>query len=539
MMEFASDSSVLVSHDQPLRLFQALLPEAQLLGLTNLKLGFGSVLVEFDPFFTNPQELMNKLEMFRKKASRLRDATAPKTVHVPVKYGGEEGPDLTEVCEQTGLQAQDVLKLHQEQEYKVAFLGFTPGFAYLSGLDHALRVTRKAVPRLNVKKGSVGLATSQTGIYPEDSPGGWQVIGKTNLELFNPHRYPPALFGPGDLVRFMAVDVLSPSTILTQKVEPSVNPVLEIISGGFQSTVQDLGRFGFAHLGVPTAGAADPLAVKLGNGILGNQCGAAAIEVLLGGVAIRFLKDTWVCLTGAPAKIDLDGNEIPMWRSHPTVRGQILNIARTQKQLRVYLCIRNGIKAPRVLGSRSTYTTGEWGGYYGKNLSAGDQLELSDDVQAELSPRSAALIPRELYAAPIHELRVTQGPQWDWFSPETQKNLLVQEFEVTTECSRMGLRLSGKSMELNDNHKKLELESEGVAAGAVQVASSGQPMILFCEAGTTGGYPKIANVIRADLFKLGQISPGTKFKFKDVSFEQAWRINQEFELTLQNAGYAL
>ncbi|BCZ79274.1 hypothetical protein PTKU64_29490 [Paraburkholderia terrae] len=162
--------------------------------------GMNNLTVIFDPLAADPDDLTVRLKAAWAQPGSAQDLG--REVEIPVQYGGEFGPDLKTVADHTGLTVKDVVERHAGGEYIVFFLGFQPGFAYMGGLEEALHTPRRAEPRLEVPAGSVGIGGAQTGIYPATSPGGWQLIGRTGLKLFDPSRTPPTLLQPGDRVRF-------------------------------------------------------------------------------------------------------------------------------------------------------------------------------------------------------------------------------------------------------------------------------------------------------------------------------------------------
>ena len=315
--------------------------------------------------------------------------------------------------------------------------------------------------------------------------------------------------------------------------------ILEVLSPGLQSSIQDQGRTGLTHLGISPGGAADPVALRFANEIVGNPAKLAGIEMALAGGTFRVLDDALVAATGAEARVTLDGIAMAMWTSFRVQKGQRISVGNLSSGARVYLAISGGIDVPEVLGSRSTFLGSSggrgWGGHEGRALREGDVLSRGTEALSSASFRRAISSVRGLYKN-VSEIRITRAPQTQWFSPDEFSKLLSNELEVGVESNRRGIRLQGVALEKRESR---ELVTEGVAAGAIQVASGGQPMILFCEQQTTGGYPKIANVIRADLFLLGQLRPGAKVRFREVSLEEAWRINSEREELWQMAVQAI
>lgn len=301
--------------------------------------------------------------------------------------------------------------------------------------------------------------------------------------------------------------------------------MVEVVSPGFLSTVQDLGRPGWTHLGISPGGAADRQALIVGNRLIGNAESAAAIEMTMVGGNFRFAGDVWIAVTGGRCSLTVDGVPMTSWYAFQIRTGQTLRIGSIEWGVRAYLCIFGGIDEPCVLGSRATFLSGNWGGHRGRKLEAGDRLEIGDSIAGVPASRRAPLLLRKLYET-TEPLRVTRGRQWTWLTDSAQHLFFESEYEVTSEADRKGLRLQGPGLPLREMR---ELLTEGVANGTVQIPANGQPLLLFCEQQTTGGYPKVATVIQADLFRLGQLRPGEKIRFKEVSLEEAWEIDRERE----------
>lgn len=540
-IRFASDSSVLVSWPEPsaietnswvLELFYRLHETASDWAVINLHPAFCSLLIEFDFQKVNVTKLLEHLREQCRKLS-FGSFRGGKQVEIPLHYNGA---DLAEVARITGLSQQDVVRWHSEAEYRVGFLGFSPGFPYMLGLREKLHCPRKKVPRLKVPEGSVAIAGSQTGIYPNEGPGGWQLLGQTEVQLFDPYRQPPTFIQPGDRVKFKALrEPRGPATRRDRARIWNGDALMEVLASGFFSTVQDGGRPRLAHLGVSIGGAADPLAFRVGNKLLGNEPDAASIEMTATGVTVRFKKDTWISVCGAECLVRLDDHAMEMWTAIPVLAGQVLSVGEI-RGMRAYLCVRGGVEVEPLLGSRSTFVSGAWGGFQGRALREGDVLNVGSEPLNPPLLRSRLLWLARMYDEETQLIRVTRGPQWDWFSDEARQIFFSHTYEVSDEVNRLGIRCIGPNLDYAANRRDVEMLSEGVAAGAVQVPAGGQPMILFCEQCTTGGYPKLANAIRSEAFKLGQLKPGNRIRFQEVTREEAWRINQEFHTNLQTLG---
>jgi antagonist of KipI len=278
-----------------------------------------------------------------------------------------------------------------------------------------------------------------------------------------------------------------------------VNAV-HILKPGLQTTVQDLGRFGYAHLGVSASGAADALALRAANLLVGNAENAPALEMTLTGVTLELRSAVTLTLTGS----DFDSS-VPFWTALEISAGSVVRIGASRSGARCYLAVRGGFDVPKVLGSASTHLESGLGG---RALRRGDVLPIGD--AAVRRPRRGGV------TAPRREgpLRVTPGPQAGWFRGE----LYGPVYHVAESSNRMGIRLQGPAISSPAGH----MVTEGVSLGAVQVPPDGQPIILFVEHQTTGGYPKPANVISADFSRLGQLRPREQVTFESVTFEEAF-----------------
>jgi KipI family sensor histidine kinase inhibitor len=527
----ASDHTLLVGfgdaispeiHDRVRRAFHVL-SSASLPGVSNLHPGYASVLVTYDPLAVGGDELERSVCGCVERASAF-ELPEPRRVEIPVRYGGVDGPDLAEVAAACGLDPEEVVREHAAGEYLVYFLGFSPGFPYLGGLPARIAAPRRATPRKRVSAGSVAIGGAQTGVYPLTSPGGWQLIGRTRLQLFDPARVPAALLAAGDRVRFVPVSGDEPepsrewSSPPTGEAGPGPAAAIRVLEPGFQTTVQDLGRPGYAHLGVSASGAADPFSLRIGNWLVGNPPGAPALEMTLTGGTFVFSSPALIAVAGSDFGAAVDGYRIPLWSAVEVRPGQSLTCAATRSGARSTLCVRGGIASPAVLGSASTHLATGIGGHQGRALRVGDGLCVGAVGVQPGPPRRRAA--REIAARLIGRdvLRVTRGAQWDRFSEEARAALTGDSYEVREDANRMGLRLSGPKLEAARQGVML---TEGVSLGALQVPADGQPILSFVEHQTTGGYPQIACVIAADLHRAGQLRPRDRVRFVEVSLEEA------------------
>jgi|HubBroStandDraft_2_1064218.scaffolds.fasta_scaffold241801_1 antagonist of KipI len=306
--------------------------------------------------------------------------------------------------------------------------------------------------------------------------------------------------------------------------------LIEVRAPGLLTTVQDLGREGFGPMGVSTSGAADAAALRIGNRLVGNAECAAGLEMTLLGGAFFFREAAVVALTGSDFAPILDDEPLQSWISVEIRAGQILHMGPTRSGARCYLCVRGGIDVKGFLGSASTHLLSGLGGFEGRALRKGDVIKIRAAGGGFRTFRKRNVATRALEKlAPRKVLRVTAGPQSDWFSAETRKMFYAGTYRVTEDSNRMGLRLEGAAIAPFSGG---EMISEGVSLGAVQIPASGLPIILFVEQQTTGGYPKIANVISADLSSLGQLRPRDEIRFELVEMETARALLVEQEKLL-------
>ncbi|MGB7435385.1 MAG: biotin-dependent carboxyltransferase family protein [Candidatus Acidiferrum sp.] len=296
---------------------------------------------------------------------------------------------------------------------------------------------------------------------------------------------------------------------------------LVVESPGLLTTIQDLGRPGFGPIGVSPSGAADPVAARLGNLLVSNDAGAAVVEMTLLGGRFLFPDGAVIAVTGADLGATIQGRPVEMWTAQTVAPSTRITFGPTKDFARGYLAVAGGIKVPSFLGSASTHLLSSLGGHEGRALRKGDVLR-AGEPQTTIPPRriSPAVL---LDLRPGKILRVTDGPQIDTFSSHAKRLFFHSTFRVCEESDRTGLRLEGPKL---TSKFRGEMITEGVPLGAIQVTPSGQTIILFVEQQTTGGYPKIANVIGVDLHRLGQLRPRDEIRFERTSLAVArslWR----------------
>lgn len=512
---------------------------ADLRGINEAISAARTVLVKFSPQTISAGELTEFLTSLHVAESA---AGTGRAVEIPVRYLGE---DLAEVAELLGISIPELVRRHTGSHYRVAFGGFAPGFAYLTGGDPILNVPRRATPRHRIPAGSVGLAGTFSGVYPRESPGGWQLIGETDLAMWDLTRDPPATLQPGDSVHFVDVGttgiqtesvgeiqfVAEESRLASETGEQSkesenspepVTQAVEIIHPGSQALLQDDGRPGMAGLGVAESGAVDRVSLHAANRLVGNEPGEAAIEFAYGG-KIRAIGELVVAVSGAVANVEVtlrSGRVISFNSPEPIALGdgEILELKPTWGMYN-YLAARGGFEAIQVLDSRSSDTMS---GIGPTPLVQGSVQR----VRVVDAPGPAVGNPETwLYEgqSSIVELPIILGPRDDWFTVEAIETLLSQSWRVTPRSNRVGLRLEGETA--LERLVTQELPSEGAVPGALQVPASGQPVLFLADHPVTGGYPVVA-VLHSDALGIAaQLTPGTTIKFVESDQPSSSRVS--------------
>jgi KipI family sensor histidine kinase inhibitor len=480
---------------------------AALPGVRDIVPTYRSVAVFFDPLHTMLESVTASLEDASKQPAPVERS---KLTEVPVAYGGENGPDLPAVARYASASEEEVVRRHSSMTYRVFMLGFVPGFTYMGPVDESIAAPRHATPRANVPAGSVGIAGRQTAIYPQDTPGGWQIIGRTRTRLFDETRTPPFLFAAGDEVRFVPVPTLADTgpDVWRQPVrhtQPS-SPAITVIRPGLLTTIQDLGRWGQQDRGVPVAGPMDPVSHRLANIVVGNRPDAATIEVTVLGPELRIEREITLAVAGADLSATLDRQEVKLNVPIHGRPGSVLRFGARRQGARAYVGVAGGIDVRSVLGSRATHVPSGMGGLDGRPLAAGDRLGLT--ALAEATPVAVAEAMAQWAGGA--RLRVLAGPQDDFFETAAWHALERSRFTVTPKSNRMAYRLTGVTIERPSDR---EMISDAAFMGGLQVPPAGDPILLMADRQTTGGYPQIATVITADLPLAAQMAPGDWVEF--------------------------
>jgi len=290
---------------------------------------------------------------------------------------------------------------------------------------------------------------------------------------------------------------------------------ISVVKPGLFTTVQDLGRYGLAHLGISPAGAADALSLRIANLLVGNEENAPALEMTLLGGTVSFEQPAVVALTGASCECKLGSSTVPANQAVEIAAGSVLQCGSTTDGARCYLAVRGGFEVPLVMGSASTDVRGRFGGVEGRRLQKGDVLRIGKARKTQ--PRRLRAGASEMLRG-AGSIRVTRGAQYDWFDTGTYASFFGIPYLVSEQSDRAGLRLQGEAV---PPREKTQLLTDGIPLGAIQVPHDGQPIILFVDQQTTGGYPKIANVIAADMHRIGQLRPREEVRFAEVSIAEA------------------
>jgi biotin-dependent carboxylase-like uncharacterized protein len=488
------------------------------------------------------------------------DTTAVgKSLTVDVVYNGA---DIVDAAALLGLSVDAVIAAHTGQLWVAAFNGFLPGFAYCVGENHVLDVARRAAPRTAVPANSVGLAGEFSAIYPKESPGGWRLIGHTAARLWELGRRPPALINPGDQVRYIAVrellqmsdpshpctvpeevpnhtgtslhpadsrlEIVSPDWLspvedagrpdlsecaldvskaldqaavvrggtpvgLVTSSSPVVGSYLEVVSPGWLSLIEDRGRPGLLGSAVGVSGALDQAALARANTALGNSLDAAGVETLGG---LELVAHGAVSVAVVPPGEDAIVQQL--------ADGETLRVPQPRYGLRSYVAAAGGIASPSVLGSRSTDILSGLGP---EQLNVGTLLPIGS---GSAGTGLTNFRPANFSLSETLTLRITLGPREDWLSAKALASLTEQRWEVSNAANRIGLRLIGQPLQLANT---TELPSEGIQPGAIQLPPNGLPVVFLRDHPTTGGYPVVGVVVRADLDLLAQVRPGAHIQF--------------------------
>lgn len=456
-------------------------------------------------------------------------------ISIPVCYDQILGIDLDELSNTLNLGVEEIIQLHSSRTYKVFMTGFTPGFAYMGSVDEKLITQRKAQPRLKVEPGSVAIAGNQTGIYPLATPGGWNIIGKTPLTIFDKEKSNPFLLKAGDLVKFVPITKdeferfpkkdkfnhikLPAKSVLIKK------QIIHIEQCGFLTTIQDEGRNRTLQYGVSKGGAIDLYSLKLANILIGNADDAPVLEITQAPHRFHFLKDVLVAFAGGGLQPIINETLVPLYQPVFIKEGSIIELKKQLPGFRLYMAVAGGFTADQFLHSHSTDLLVNAGGYKGRILKKEDILEseynpttFQKNLLTILKNGAELKLNLEKVSFEHSIIRVIKGAEWNFLTDLSKQIIIASVLNITPQSNRMGYRLKGEKLTTEQSY---DIISSPVTQGTVQLTASGELIVLMADAQTVGGYPRVLQVIAADVFLLAQKKPGEMIQFEIVSFQQA------------------
>ncbi|RXK62181.1 5-oxoprolinase subunit PxpB [Lacibacter luteus] len=474
-------------------------------------------------------------------AANTAAATTTRQIEIPVCYDEAFAPDLKETASTLQLSTQELIQIHCSKTYHVYMLGFTPGFPYMGKVDERIFTKRKQQPRLAVKPGSVAIAGEQTGIYPFATPGGWNIIGRTPLQLFDANRTNPFLLKAGDEITFKAItkdafenyfpsDILVGRDSINSITHPSKtfddkNQIIQIEQCGFLTTLQDTGRTGYLQYGVSKGGVMDKDAAQLANVLIGNDEDETVLELTQSPHRFLFTADAVIAFTGGGLQPETEQQLLPLHQPLFIAAGTVVICKQQLPGFRLYMAVAGGFAADAFLQSHSTDLLTKAGGYNGRPLKKADALyqknklsKLQQQLLQVLKAGAFFTLFQQAASYTSNAIGVLQGAEWNYLTEESATNFTQQSFAVTQQSNRMGYRLKANTLHTKQT---CEIISSPVTQGTVQLTASGEIIVLMADAQTVGGYPRIAQVCAADLSLLAQKKPGDTIQFQIVSLQEA------------------
>lgn len=448
------------------------------------------------------------------------------SLEIPVVYNGA---DIQQVARECRMSPRQLIEVHSGTEFTVAFCGFAPGFAYLTGLPESLHLPRRPTPRTQVPAGSVAIAEHYSAVYPLSSPGGWHLLGRTDLRMFDPRSSAPALLCPGMRVRFTAIidhiEITTPPTPHDRANSSEASPpdatcrkpILQIIETGASCLIEDLGRSGWGRVAVTSSGAWDRRSHRLAQRLVGNPENAPGLECLGGGLRLVALRPLTLAVAGAPGPVTIhcEGGARSVSSLAPLHLdvGEELRLGHPSEGLRRYVAIRGSLDITPVMGSTSTDTLSGLGP---PPLVAGMIIGLDPNTQAPNSPIPAGDL--SLHESVRQQVGVVPGPAWQLLTEDSRRHLADGHMTVSSISDRVGVRLEGTSLEWEPagalRAGRISSASRPLVRGAIQLPSDGQPVVMGPDHPATGGYPVIA--VLADPDAPAQWTPGLTLSLREV-----------------------
>ena len=497
------------------------------------------------PNLTRQQAFAELEKIQHQLAKQKKRSTYPAKIHrIQVCYHPDVALDLHAIAKACQLSIEETIHLHKKNLYTADILGFMPGFAYFSGLDPKLRLPRLPSPRPAVPKGSVAIAELQTAIYPRTTPGGWNLIGRSPNQMFDIQNQPPGLFMAGDqmqieeiaLDEFYKQDQKNAHQEIIHALDKVNNKAsIEVLQSGTFSTIQDEPRSGLSHWAVGPGGACDLSSLHLANALVGNSVDMAAIEITSSGPSLLFHQATCVAWVGAHCDGIVDDQRIPGNRPVWLAKGSVLKFSPLNPGFRALLAIGGGLQLPKILGRSGSHISADMGP---KRLEKGQLLSLINPQSPLQSPFLKSLLKEDALPcfakwhikspftplAAITPIYCLAGPHLPFLSIKERELFWSTVWTVSNQSNRMGLRLQG---EFKVKKNLPNIPSQAITFGTVQFPPSHEPIVMLAEHQTTGGYPRLAEVIHSNLIKLAQVKPGSKIRLIPIDIEEADRLNAE------------
>lgn len=551
-----NETSVLLSFGSTIersiheRLMQAkqLIEQYPFAGFIETVPAYNSLAVHYDPLQIAKSEetiaatVIGQLKKILQNESVTVDSVVERSViMIPVCYDESFGIDLQELSASLNLTIEEIIQLHTAKTYHVFMIGFTPGFPYMGTVDERLTTQRKTQPRLQVSPGSVAIAGNQTGIYPFATPGGWNIIGRTPINIFDLQKENPFLLKAGDEVKFKAItrnefEKYDTSDALVGRNSTNIinrptrtydkkKQIIDIEQCGFLTTLQNTGRTRYLQFGVSKSGAMDAYAAQLANTLIGNNPDEAVLEITQSPHRFRFLQDAVVAFTGAGLQPQTEHTILPLNQPVFISKGMVIECKQPIPGFRLYMAVTGGFESDEFLHSSATDLLVKAGGYQGRPLKKNDELKTRTSLsplQKKLTTVLKAGATVELNTAipdySTSTIRIIKGTEWHYMNDSSKSILSGGTFSISPQSSRMGYRLKKEAL---TTEQACEIISSPVTQGTMQLTPSGELIILMADAQTVGGYPRVAQVCAVDLSLLAQKKPGDQIHFQLIDLQEA------------------